>query len=169
MTIRKITSLSVLLALVSLIPVGLRAIPNQFGANTFINPAGMRLEDFAAQPDIWKQNQELKGTWEMWSDESVTDSTVEVLHLTMPAIVFGVQASEVTVQRRDQQILKFKVVFKPNKQIDDFRKLKRVIKTNASVWSGGDSDSDTMKEGSAVYTFKENSDTNQLVVTIKSV
>ena len=119
---------------VLLISLDVRAIPNTFGG--FINPAGMRLEDFAARDVIWKPNAELKGNWELWKDARVTDSSIELLHLKMSAIVFGVSAKEVTVQRRDNSILQFQIVFKPGDKIKDLGKLKRVLKTNASQWSG---------------------------------
>ena len=41
----------------------LRAIPNSVGGGgvPFINPAGMRLEDFANREEMWKPDFQLKG------------------------------------------------------------------------------------------------------------
>lgn len=147
-----------------------RGIPNTFGGfGGFINPAGMRLEDFAAQKKIWNPRAELKGTWELWKDDSVTDTTIELLHLKMSALVFGVPASEVTVQRKDDKILQFQVVFEPYDKIKDFDRLSKMVKTNASLWSGSSATSDTMKRGSAVYSFREEKDDERVVVTIKGM
>lgn len=146
-----------------------RAIPNQFGGTTsFINPAGMRLEDFVAQNGIWQANAELKGAWELWNDESVTDSSIELLHLAMPAIVFGVASSEVTLQRKDDRILSFQVVFEPQKpERRELAKLGRTVRRNASVWSGGDASADQFSQGAAEYFIEEFDEENCIVVTIR--
>ena len=132
----------------------------------FQNPAGMRLEDFAAQKSVWSTNAKLPGNWQLWKDESVTDSSIELLHLNMAAVVFGVTASEVTVQRKDDVIIQFKVVFETNKRIKDFDKLNRIIKSNASLWSGEDAEDKTMEHGTSLYSFNVDANEDRVVVLI---
>lgn len=157
---------SVSLPILSLFTTETRGIPNEFNTTAFITPAGMRLEDYAAQKEIWIPRARLIGEWEMWRDDSVADSTIEVLRLNMPAIVFGVPAAEVTVQRRDDQILQFQVAFQPYERIDDFEKLTQIVRRNASLWAGEKGDSETLKQGSALYFLSENREEETVIVKI---
>ncbi|MGY8643263.1 MAG: hypothetical protein ACKVJU_19480 [Verrucomicrobiales bacterium] len=109
------------------------AIPNSVGG--FQNPAGMRFEEFAIKPDSWKRDAKLLGTWEMWSDSSVKFSeNIEVLKLSLSAVVFGVKAEEVTVYRHDKIVQKFRVDF------EDDAKTTSSLKTNLGVWADGEWD-----------------------------
>ena len=143
----------------------LGAIPNTFGG--FINQAGMRLEDFAARKAMWEPNADLKGTWELWKDEAVTDPAIELFRLKLNAVVFGVTASEVTVQRKDDRIIQFQVVFEPSDRKTSLDKLDRTLKTNASLWSGASASSKAMKHGASLYSFRSNEEEKQVVLTIK--
>ncbi len=89
--------------------LSLQAIPNQIGG--FVNPAGMRFENFAGQAKVWKANAKLPGKWEDWKDPRIQDSGILIYRLGLSADVFGIRASQVTVQIKDDKILKFNVVF----------------------------------------------------------
>ncbi len=70
------------------------------------------------------------------------------------------------MQRRDEKILQFQVVFKPYDKISQFDKLRHILKTNASLWSDSTAEAETMKQGSAVYTFREDPEQERILVTI---
>ncbi len=89
----------------------LQAIPNQIGNVGFVNPAGMRFENFAGEAKTWKANVKLPGNWENWSDPKNQDSHILVYRLDMPADVFGIRASQVTAQLKNDKVLQFKIVF----------------------------------------------------------
>ena len=119
----------------SLVPL-LHAIPNQVGAiGAFINPAGMRLEDYANREVTWKPNTELKGTWEMWTDTAVDDSTVELLKLKEQATVYGITALEVVLQRRDSRALRFEVKFSTEGESSPGKTRDQLI-ANIIGWTG---------------------------------
>ena len=128
--------------------------------------AGMRLEDFAALPAAWEAGAELPGDWEMWHDASVTDSGIELLRLKNTATVFGVQAADVIVHRRNMKVEKFQIVFQPDKKTSDLGKLVKLLRTNGSTWSEGASASDSIKGGSAKFVIESNADKNQSVITV---
>jgi len=92
--------------------LNLQAIPNRIGG--FVNPAGMRFENFAGQAKVWKANAKLPGKWEDWKDPGIQDSGILIYRLGLSADVFGIRASQVTVQIKDDKILKFNVVFDKN-------------------------------------------------------
>ncbi len=109
------------------------AIPDTFG-NFFINPAGMRLEDFANQASTWGPNAQIKGKWGIWNESSNPDTSVEFQRLEMRAIVFGVEAKQVTVQKRNNRPVRFEVHF-----AEDPRKpgrTTRQVLANIRAWSG---------------------------------
>jgi len=132
---------AILLILIGLTTVDVRAIPNSVGAIGFINPAGMRLEDFANRREMWQAGAELKGDWEMWHDESITDSTIELLHLKNEATVFGIKANSVTLQRRDELPLQIEVTFSTAEEPRP-GKLRHQLITNINAWSGGELSAD---------------------------
>ena len=143
------------------------AIPTNFGG--FINPAGMRLEDFSAQEKTWKADAHLPGKWENWHDDSITDSGIELLRLDMPALVFGVPAKSVIVHRRNMQIEKIEVVFEPDRKTGDLGKLERILKRNAMTWSETDGTADVVRNGAAQFGFTSNPTENRSVVTITPI
>lgn len=143
------------------------AIPSTFGG--FINPAGMRLEDFSAQEKTWKSGAHLPGKWENWHDDSVTDSGVELLRLNMSALVFGLPAKAVIVHRRNMQVEKIEVIFEPDKKSGDLGKLEKILKRNAATWSDAKDADNTVKSGAAQYVFTSNAAENRSVVTITPV
>jgi len=143
------------------------AIPTNFGG--FINPAGMRLEDFSAQEKTWKSGAHLPGKWETWHDESVTDSGIELLRLNMSALVFGVPAKAVVVHRRNMQVEKIEVVFEPDKSTGDLDKLDRILKRNAATWSDGNDSGNTMKKNAAQFVFTTDATERRSIVTITPV
>ncbi|MDC0311701.1 hypothetical protein OAM04_00605 [bacterium] len=107
------------------------AIPNSVGG--FQNPAGMRFEEFAIKPDSWKRDAKLLGTWEIWSDSSIKSSeNIEVLKLSLSAIVFGLKAEEVTAYRKEETVQKFRVDFA------DGAKTTSSLKTNLGLWADGE-------------------------------
>ena len=141
------------------------AIPTNIGAG-FINPAGMRLEDFAAQEKTWKSGAQLPGKWEHWHDDAITDSGIELLRLNMPALVFGVNAKAVIVHRRNMQVEKIEVIFQPDQKSGDLGKLEKVLQRNATTWSGDDDPADGLTSGAARYQFAADANENRSVLTI---
>lgn len=104
-------SLFVCLAFV-LTSLTLHAIPNQIGG--FVNVAGMRFENFAGEAKTWQLNAKLPGKWEDWKDPKIQDSGILIYRLGLTADVFGIRASQITVQVKDDKIIKFDVVFDKN-------------------------------------------------------
>jgi hypothetical protein len=100
-----------------------------------MNPAGMRLEDFANRDAMWQQDAVLKGDWGMWNDGQIEDSTIELLRLQNSAIVFGLKVSEVTLQRRDNRPLQLDVEFTPAKGSTVGTTRDQLI-ANINAWSG---------------------------------
>ncbi|NNE90554.1 MAG: hypothetical protein HKN23_02810 [Verrucomicrobiales bacterium] len=107
----------------------LQALPNSVGG-LFINPAGMRFEEFGARKLTWEPNAKLLADWELWTADNARQPNVEVLKLKQKAIVFGLEASEVTVHRKDNQVLKFNVFFGPGTEVEKIEK-------NIGLWADG--------------------------------
>lgn len=153
--------------------VNVVAIPNQVGGSTiippFFNPAGMRLEDFANRKALWLGDAELKGDWEMWSDDSVNDSTIEVLRLKNSASVFGAKASSVTVHRRDMIPLQFEVRFSTREEARSGSTRTQLI-TNINAWSGGSiSAEQPVLEHEAVSVSLGDEIENEITVTLQPI
>ena len=110
---KKIETSLIIVAIFAVTILTLKAIPNQIGAigGGFINPAGMRFENFAGLANTWKPNAKLPGKWENWKDPKIQDTSIMIYRLSLTADVFGIRASQVTVQIRDEKILQFNVVF----------------------------------------------------------
>jgi hypothetical protein len=142
------------------------AIPNQIGGVGFINPAGMRLEDFAALPGTWETDAKLKGDWEMWSDPAVSDTAIELLHLKNSAVVFGVNAADVTLQRKDSRVHQFRIVFRPDQKSRDLDRLIKVLRTNAALWADADADAATLQKGPVTIAITANSREGEAVAII---
>ena len=115
----------------------LHAIPNQIGGIglPFINPAGMRLEDFANRKAMWLDDAVLKGDWEMWTDTALDDATVELLRLKNHATVYGLGAAEVLLQRRDNRPLRFEVKFSTKDESAPGKTRDQLI-ANINAWTG---------------------------------
>ena len=167
---RTVGAAVILCAITFVHPAG--AIPNQIGSigvGPFINPAGMRLEDFAALPATWVAGAKLPGDWEMWHDTAVNDSGVELLRLKHTATVFGVQATDVIVYRRNMKVEKFQIVFQPDKKNGDLGKLEKLLQANASTWSDAASAPDSVKGGSAKFVIESDANKNQSVITVTPI
>jgi len=79
------------------------SIPQTFGGNTFARSAGASFEQFASDPAAWNSGAGLKGHWAAQGD---------ALTLTDSAVVFGVEADQITAQRLDGQVQSFRVAFR---------------------------------------------------------
>lgn len=123
-----------LLAVVALTATifSLHAIPNQIGG--FVNIVGLRFEEIAAGAKIWKPRAKLPGNWETWQDPRIKDSDIVVFRLYMTADVFGIRASRVTAQIKDNQILQFDVVFE-QKSVPS-KSLVEQLNTNIKIFTG---------------------------------
>lgn len=108
------------------------AIPTNIGG--FNNLANMNFEDFAALADTWKPGVQPKATWEMWKSPDITDTSIELLRLTCSATIFGIPATEVTAQRRDDQTFRFDAVFVPEKGAK-LEPLDRTLRRNLAAWA----------------------------------
>ena len=116
----------------------LQAIPNQVGA--FINPAGMRFENFAGQARTWQANAKLPGKWENWKDPKMQDTSIIMYRLNMTADVFGIRASRITVLIKDDQIIRFDVVYE--KSSNKSASLVNQLTTNIKSFTGESGDKD---------------------------
>lgn len=147
-------------------PLSSDAIPNQVGGGGFFNLAGMRFEDFAAKAEAWKPGAKLKATWELWKSPEVVNSEIELLRLTVPATIFGLASSEVTVQRADEQILLFHAVFRPA-QGATLAQLQQSLRTNIEAWSDS-SDGDQFRGGASAITLTTRTSEGELLVTFSA-
>ncbi len=111
------------------------AIPDSFGG-FFINPAGARLEDVANRKATWEPNGELKGKWGLWKESDNHDTSLEIQRLEMRAIVFGVEAKQVTVHKRDNRNVRFEIHYPASEQ-NPGRTTRQVL-ANIRAWSGAD-------------------------------
>ena len=137
------------LAVFGFAPNLLNAIPTNIGG-FFINPANSRLEDFANQQALWKAEVPLKGDWTMWNDRSVTDSSIEVQRLAMRAIVFGREASLVTVQKQHDRPLRFVIRYAQEDEKRDLKLVRETLIRNAALWA----DQDAPESGDAMPKIK---------------
>ena len=123
----------------------------------FLRAAGMRLEDFVNCKQTWKQDAKLEGKWEVWNDPAVTDREIELLKLSLSANVFGIPASEVTVQRRDGRAFQFRVVFQSSSP-GEAEKFAQTVRANAAAWSGGDRSSASLQARATEIRWEEADD-----------
>ena len=137
------------------------AIPNSFGG--FFGLAGMQLEDFIALSDTWKPGAELKGTWEPAKAPEGSDSSSELQHLTVSALIFGLEVSEVTVQRREDHILQFNAVLKPGKG-NSLDQLEKTLRRNLEAWADS-KDEDSYRGGAATIMVTPRTREDEIVVT----
>jgi len=143
--------------------LSLHAIPNQVGG--FINVVGMRFEEVAAGEKIWKPRAELPGDWEILRDPKIKDDTLVVFRLNLVADVFGVRASQVTAKIKDNQVLRFDVVFDKNSTTS--ASLVNQLTTNIGSFTGqsGGADSKSFSHKKINIQLREDSD-GRVVVTI---
>ena len=81
-------------------------IPQTFNNNNnpFFLQAGMPFEQAAGQPGAFEPGAELKGEWAPMQGKKDT------LRLKLEAVVFGIQASEITAEKSGDRVTKFRVV-----------------------------------------------------------
>lgn len=141
----------------------LHAIPNQVGG--FVNFVGMRFEEVAAGEKIWKPRAELPGDWEILRDPKIKDDTLVVFRLNMVADVFGIRASQVTAHIKNDQVLRFDVVFDKNSAKS--ASLTNQLATNIGSFTGasGGADSKSFDHKKINIQLREDSD-GRVVVTI---
>jgi hypothetical protein len=147
-------------------PLSSVAIPNQVGGGGFFNLAGMRFEDFAARPETWNPGAKLKATWELWKSPEVTKSEIEVLRLTVSATIFGLSASEVTVERTDEQILRFHAVFRPARE-STLAQLEQSLRSNLEAWSDS-AEGDQFQGGASAISLTPRASEGDLLVTFSA-
>lgn len=142
----------------------LHAIPNQVGFG-FLNFAGMSFENFAEQTTTWKPGTKLPGKWENWKDPKSQDSGIIVYRLSLTADVFGIRASQVTAQIKDDQVLQFDVVF--DKNSTKSASLVNQLTTNIGSFTGdtGGADTKSFYHKKIHIQLREDSD-GRVVVTI---
>lgn len=109
------------------------AIPDTIGG-FFINPAGVRLEDFANRASTWEANGQVKGKWGAWKEADNDDTSLEIQRLEMRAIVFGVEANQVTVHKRDNRNVRFEIRYAADSE-NPGRTTRQVL-ANIGAWGG---------------------------------
>src|SRR5829696_8835822 len=97
------TFLSVL-ASGALVTVAL-GIPQTFN-NGFLAAVGQQVEDAVAQVAAFAPGAEPKGKW------SPVAGNRDVLKLEQTAVAFGVPASEVTAERKENAVAKYRIVYR---------------------------------------------------------
>jgi hypothetical protein len=103
----------------SLLALGeLVAIPQTFGTGgpVFRNAVGMSFEEYAASRDTWQPGAELKGTWRASAASKAEGA--ETLELALDAVVFGIPAAQVFVERSGTVVRRFVVRFDERKMKD---------------------------------------------------
>ena len=103
------------------------AIPQTFNNNTFVNAVGQPLEDAVAQVAAFEPGVEPKGQW------SSVAGKPDVLKLELSAVVFGVPASEVTAERKNNAVAKYRIVYGAD---DDRKRGKQQSSLEARVLAG---------------------------------
>jgi hypothetical protein len=158
---KKIETSFVIAAAFALATLTLQAIPNTVGG--FVNPAGMRFENFVGLANTWKPNAKLPGKWENWKDPKIQDSRVMLYRLGLSADVFGIRATQVTVQIKDDQILQFNVVF--DKSSVKSASLVDQLKTNIKSFTGdsGGKDKKTFAHNKINIQLKDGEDGSVIV------
>lgn len=165
---KKIKTSFVATMVLTLATLTLQAIPNQIGGvGGFVNVLGMRFENFAEEAKTWKPNAKLPGKWEDWKDPGIKDSSIMVYRLNMTADVFGIRASEVTAQLKDDQVIKFNIVF--NKSSFKSASLIDQLTTNIRSFTGesGDAKKKSFAHKNLNIQLKDGSN-GEVIVTISS-
>ncbi len=115
------------------------AIPNQVGG--FFNLVGMRFEDFAAREEAWAMDAPLPARWEPWHEPEIRDTAIESLRLSVPAVIFGFPAHQVTARRIEGRTTRFDASFLPGGTAKpSLEQLAQSLNRNAEAWadSGGE-------------------------------
>lgn len=106
------TILAVLAAGIFLVNL-VQAVPQSVGnGRGFFGAAGMTFEKYAASPDAWAQGGELKGLWKARAGKK---GDVENLDLAEDAVVFGIPAAQVSVERAAGAVRRITVRFDEGK------------------------------------------------------
>jgi hypothetical protein len=105
------------------------AIPQTFNSNNngFVNAVGQQVEDVVAQGAAFEPGAEPKGQW------SPVAGKADVLKLELSAVVFGVPASEVTAERKNNAVTKYRIVYGAS---DDRKRGKQQNSLEARVLAG---------------------------------
>jgi hypothetical protein len=93
------------------------AIPQNFGVgnNGFFGFVGVQFEQYASAPETWQPGAELKGTWRAAATKAPKVKGLETLDLGMDAAVFGIPATQVSVERAGGSVRRFVVRFDETK------------------------------------------------------
>ncbi len=109
------------------------ALPNQvFMGNGFLGAAGMPFEDFIAGTDAWGRAAALKGDWVPAS----TKGPRQTLRLVQTAVVFGLPAKEVTVDKENGLLVLATVRYVEEKK--DAGNLAVRLRRAIAAWAGVD-------------------------------
>ena len=88
------------------------AIPQSVGAGAgFLRAVGMTFDQYATSADPWTPGAELKGPWVQRGTQAANAGRVITSDLGVDAAVFGIPATQVSVERRDGTVLRFTVQF----------------------------------------------------------
>jgi hypothetical protein len=141
-------SLVAALGAVLAITASARAIPQNFNqGNAFLLQNGVAFEQAAANPAAWENAADLKGKW--------TKRGATTLVLAESAVVFGVQADEITAERSGDQLQSIRVVFREKTAAGRAGKssdLLGQVMTNVQVFTGNDGRS--VKDGGTAFSYK---------------
>ena len=110
-----------------------RALPNSIGGNGFLGAANMNFEDFIASVAPWGKDAPLKGDW----TPVTSGGKSETLKLKQTAVVFGLAAQEVTINKEDGALRSARIRFVDEKKGGGGNlavRLRRAI----SAWAGAD-------------------------------
>ena len=111
----------------------LLALPNQvFMGNGFLGAAGMSFEDFIAGTDAWGRVAALKGDWV----PAATKGPRQTLRLAQTAVVFGLPAKEVTVDKENGLLVLATVRYVEEKK--DAGNLAVRLRRAIAAWAGVD-------------------------------
>jgi len=109
------------------------ALPNQvFMGNGFLGAAGMPFEDFIAGTDAWGREAALKGDWV----PAGAQGPRQTLRLVQTAVVFGLPAKEVTVDKENGLLVLATVRYVEAKQ--DAGSLVVRLRRAIAAWAGVD-------------------------------
>ena len=108
------------------------ALPNTIGGNGFLGAANMNFEDFIATVAPWGKDAPLKGEWA----PVLSEGKKQTLKLKQTAVVFGLAAKEVTVEKEDGKLVLAKVSFVDEKK--GAGNLSVRLRRAIAAWAGAD-------------------------------
>ena len=106
-----------LLSSIALLADTASAIPQRVSNGGFFGAVGMAFEQYVATVAVWSPGAELKGPWKP-SDKPAKAAGVETLVLGTDALVFGIAAAQVSVERVNGAARRFTVLFTEGKTKD---------------------------------------------------